>query len=102
MGISRPRIDRHIAEWTAHFGATPQARWPSRLFRHEALENAVRILQSGQLQSRNDAGEIIVRDVAPADIIAADVRAHAFARLYFRPKTPTQFHIEGIRKPGEC
>ena len=22
--------------------------------------------------------------------------------FYFRPKTPTQWHIEGIRKAGEC
>ena len=26
-------------------------------------------------------------------------RAHQFGRLYFRPRTPTQYWIEGIRKP---
>lgn len=102
MGISQGRIDRHVADWNARFGRTPKARWPSRLFRHESLENAVRVLRSGELRSRNDAADELVRDVAPAEIIGADHRAHQFARLYFRPKTPTQYHIEGIRKPTEC
>jgi hypothetical protein len=35
-------------------------------------------------------------------VIDARDHAHDSVRLYFRPKTPTQWHIEGIRKPGEC
>ncbi len=38
---------------------------------------------------------------APGVIDGRD-HAHDSVRLYFRPKTPTQWHIEGIRKPGEC
>ncbi len=28
--------------------------------------------------------------------------AHGRVRLYFRPRNPTQFHIEGIRKDADC
>lgn len=35
-------------------------------------------------------------------MIDARNHAHNRVRLYFRPKTPTQWHIEGIRKAGEC
>ena len=38
------------------------------------------------------------RDIAAAGVIDHSVRAHRFVRLYFRPRTPTQYHIEGIRK----
>jgi hypothetical protein len=40
-------------------------------------------------------------DIAGAVVIQNRDRAHQFARLYFRPRTPTQFHIEGIRKSGD-
>ena len=39
--------------------------------------------------------------MAPEEIINANNLAHGFARLYFRPRTPTQYRIEGIRKPNE-
>lgn len=42
------------------------------------------------------------RDVAAAGVIDNRTHTHNYARLYFRPRTPTQWHIEGIRKPGEC
>jgi hypothetical protein len=42
------------------------------------------------------------RDVAAVGVIDHSQRAHSFARLYFRPRTPTQYHIEGIRRAGEC
>ena len=35
-------------------------------------------------------------------MIDARNHAHGSARLYFRPRTPTQYHIEGIRKKDEC
>jgi hypothetical protein len=66
------------------------------------LENAVEILKSGELLSRNDAAGKIGRDIAGMGVIDASVRAHKYARLYFRPRTPTQYHVEGIRRPNEC
>ncbi len=76
--------------------------WPRYLFHHAPLENAVGILTSGHLLSRIDSDKIRPRDVAALGVIEYSQRAHQFARLYFRPRTPTQFHIEGIRRPGEC
>jgi hypothetical protein len=104
MGLSPDVVHAHIDHWKRHLGKgnRPHRRnWPARLFRHEPLENAVRILQSGVLLSRNDAATAIKRDIAPADIITSRAAAHGSARLYFRPKSPTQYHIEGIRKPNE-
>lgn len=104
MGLS-PRVARaHIDDWKERLarGNRPyRQHWPSRLFRHEPLENAVKILKSGVLLSRRDAASEIERDIAPADIIASSEAAHGFVRLYFRPKSPTQYRIEGIRKPNE-
>lgn len=73
--------------------------WPRYLFRHEAIENAISIIGAGALLSRNEAAGYL--NIAAPDIIAQNDRAHAFARLYFRPRTPTQYHIEGIRKRVE-
>ena len=48
--------------------------------------------------SRNDAGKAGFLDVAGAGIIDHRSAAHNYGRLYFRPRTPTQYSIEGIRK----
>ncbi len=104
MGLSPDVVRLHIDYWEHHLskGNRPYRRhWPSRLFRHEPLESAVKILQSRVLLSRREAAGEIERDIAPADIIASTAAARDSVRLYFRPKSPTQYHIEGIRKPNE-
>ncbi|MGR9171991.1 DarT ssDNA thymidine ADP-ribosyltransferase family protein [Rhizobium sp. KDH_Rht_773_N] len=78
-----------------------RSNWPRYLFHHSPLQNAVSILRSGQLCSRNDPTNPHPIDVAAAGVIDASHAAHDFVRIYFRPCTPTQYHIEGIRKPGE-
>lgn len=102
MGITQVTAQTHIQTWQTHLANTNRPHrqtWPSRLFRHEPLENAVGMLRSGQLLSRNSAAGQIQRDIAPPNIIAHRGFAKDYVRLYFRPKTPTQYHIEGIRKP---
>lgn len=104
MGISPGFIDAHITEWEARLNTPFQAyraKWPSRLFHHAALENAARILRSGKLLSRIDSKDVRAVDVAPVELIGYRTHAHRFARLYFRPRTPTQYRIEGIRKSSE-
>ena len=105
MGLSPKLIQSHLDTWSARLKKTGnrpyRQHWPSRLFRHEPLENAVRILQSGKILSREDSKGQIVRDIAPQEIIMHSDAAHHFVRLYFRPKNPTQYRIEGIRKPEE-
>ncbi|MEX0943642.1 MAG: DarT ssDNA thymidine ADP-ribosyltransferase family protein [Pseudomonadales bacterium] len=61
------------------------------------------ILARGSLLSRMHAEEegVVENDIAPQDIIDNRSDAHSRVRLYFRPRTPTQFHIEGIRKPKD-
>lgn len=104
MGLSPDVANAHIDHWTKQLSKGNRRyrrHWPSRLFRHEPLENAVKILRSGVLLSRSDAAGEIERDIAPEEIIGRRTTAYGSARLYFRPRTPTQYHIEGIRKPNE-
>lgn len=102
MGISIVRHEQHLSEWIPRFG-NYKKKWPKNLFRHEPIENAIKILKNGFLSSRSDAENsgAIINDIAPVEIISNRADAHASVRLYFRPRTPTQFHIEGIRKPDD-
>lgn len=105
MALSTRFIDEHIAKWEAELDKPwypYRKKWPSRLFHHAPLENAAAILLDGNLRSRADPGNQRGRDVAAAGVIDNRDDAHQFGRLYFRPKTPTQWHIEGIRRPEEC
>ena len=63
----------------------------------------VEILRSGQLLSRKMASEkgAIQTDIAPTTILEHDQRSLCYTRLYFRPRTPTQFHIQGIKPAAE-
>ncbi len=104
MGLSPGVVRAHIDYWEHHLSKGNRSyrrHWPARLFRHEPLENAALILKSGVLLSRRDAAGKIVRDIAPTAIIGRRTVAHDKVRLYFRPKSPTQFHMEGISRPTE-
>lgn len=105
MALSDTFVAAHIAHWEQALTISdyPYRRhWPSCLFHHAPFENAVSILSTGMLRSRNDPANPRPRDVAAQGVNQARIHAHDRVRLYFRPKTPTQYHIEGIRKPGEC
>lgn len=77
-----------------------RAKWVSYLYHYSEIANAVQILTSGQVSCRahlEKAGTLPV-DIASTEIISqtsADVKG--FVRLYFRPLTPTQYHMEGFR-----
>jgi hypothetical protein len=105
MALTHDEADAHVRAWeeTLAGSSYPHRRhWPSRLFHHSPLENAVRILLEGVIRSRRDPGNALPRNIAGRGVIDIRDDAHNFVRFYFRPKTPTQFHIEGIRKPEEC
>lgn len=105
MALSAAFVDAHIRDWEARLVGPSfphRSKWPSRLFHHSPIENIVRILNSGQLLSRNDSVNVRARDVAADGIIGLRQEAHECVRLYFRPRTPTQYHIEGIRRRTEC
>jgi hypothetical protein len=105
MALSEAYVKAHIQRWEQELNKpyyVHRQHWPRHLFHHAPIENAVGILSSGQLLSRNDSDAVRPLDVAAPGVIDASPRAHVFARLYFRPRTPTQYHIEGIRRAGEC
>ena len=104
MVVTAALLNAHIEEWEVRLCGSymsHRGKWPSRLFHHAPIENAASILRDATLLSRVESEGRRVRDVAAAGVIQSRDRAHHFARLYFRPRTPTQFHIEGIRKPNE-
>ena len=74
--------------------------WTSFCFHFTNLNNAVSILQSGMLVSRNKALEsgIMENENASTDVInQTDEEWKQYVRLYFRPRTPTQYNNEGFR-----
>lgn len=78
--------------------------WPLYLFHCSDITNVVKILRSGELLSRAELQRrrLTFNDIASRDVIAnTDLSKLEFARLYFRPRTPTQFRNEGMRPPSE-
>lgn len=74
--------------------------WTSFCFHFTNLNNAVSILQNGMLVSRNKALEsgIMENENASIDVISqTDEEWKQYVRLYFRPRTPTQYNNEGFR-----
>ena len=78
--------------------------WPACLFHCTDITNVVSILRQGEIVSRNRitaAGQLPM-DIASPDVIeGTDSRWPGYVRLYFRPKTPTQYNNEGFRPVGQ-
>ena len=78
--------------------------WPTCLFHCTDIKNVVSILRQGEIVSRNriTATGLLPMDIASPDIIeGTDSRWPGCVRLYFRPKTPTQYDNEGFRPVGQ-
>ena len=106
MGLSRAVFEAHLKGWSEELRRTNRPYreyWPSHLFRHEPVQTAATILQTGHLLSRNDANrEAPDRpDIAAPEVIATTGAAYDKARLYFRPLNPTQYWVEGVRSEEE-
>lgn len=74
--------------------------WPRFLFHFTNIDNAVKILESGFLMSRaklEQTGEMETDNASPMIIGQTDDRWKEYVRLYFRPRTPTQYRNEGFR-----
>lgn len=77
--------------------------WPKFFYHFTDVHNAVSILKTGWLYSRGKAVEnhLMATDNASRMVInLTNSGVEQLARLYFRPKTPTQYHNEGY-KPTE-
>lgn len=97
------RIRRHLqALRQAAWLGEARRWWPSYLFHFTDVLNAVNILEGGKLVCRSQAK--MAKDIASAQVInQTDAAWKDYVRLYFRPRTPTQFHNEGFRpcqQPG--
>lgn len=81
-----------------------RASWPDYLFRFDNIDAAAKILNSGKVLSRSAAltAGVMPRDSASPSVIAQTAdRWKQYVRLYFRPRTPTQFDAEGFRPVGQ-
>lgn len=79
---------------------TSQQWWPAFLFHCTDVRNVVNILRTGEMLSRTRALTLrqLQVDIASEEIIArTDKTWQDYVRLYFRPKTPTQYRNEGFR-----
>ena len=74
--------------------------WPHYVFFFADLPNALRILEGGKLLCRNQAN--IAIDTGSEAVLGhtADEWKNC-VRLYFRPRTPTQYQVEGFRPPSQ-
>ena len=94
-------LRQHIEELrrTSWIGPARQW-WPQVLFHCTDALNVANILRQGEILSRAQAaatGEL-QRDIASPQVIAGtDPQWQDYVRLYFRPKTPTQYRNEGFR-----
>ena len=101
MALTSQFANEHIAEWSHRLQRAYypfRSEWPSGIFRHDPLQNIAQVLNTGQLLSRAEAGNAMAIDAAEAEIVNRRDEAHSFVRMYFRPRTPTQYRIEGIKK----
>lgn len=74
--------------------------WPKYLFHFSDINNIISILETNHLYSRNLAikKDLLIVDIASEEVISkTKYEIKNFVRLYFRPKTPTQYRNEGIR-----
>ena len=74
--------------------------WPKYVFRFDDIQNAVRILQSGKVLCRAQRGEAL-ETASQAVLEHTEQTWKNHVRLYFRPRTPTQYQVEGFRPQGQ-
>jgi len=74
--------------------------WPYYIYHFTNIDNAVQILNNGFIYSRNNAlnmGLMESDNASPQVIEQTNDQWADYVRLYFRPRTPTQFNNEGFR-----
>lgn len=74
--------------------------WPAYLFHCTDVLNVVNILRQGEILSRTQVAATgqLQRDIASPEVIEHTApQWQDYVRLYFRPRTPTQYRNEGFR-----
>lgn len=105
MSVQKPDADQ-IRRFLTTLSQSPwllrdeRRWWPGFVFHYTDLHNAVKILRDGYLYCRKyleDTNQLPV-DSGSQRVLAGTANSiKEYVRLYFRPQTPTQFHVEGIR-----
>jgi hypothetical protein len=98
----RVDIENHIRHWSASLGNL--GWWPKFVYHFTDVLNAVSILETGCLYSRSEASRLglMQSENASPEIIQSTRPEHLqYVRLYFRPRTPTQYRNEGIRPKNQ-
>ena len=80
----------NIVEFIHRFPCTPRA------YHFTHMSNALKIIKSMKLQSRNFAEGNFTNSAGSN--VHRTAKAHRFARFYFAPKSPTQFYNECLGK----
>lgn len=78
---------------------TERRWWPQFVFHYTDIQNAARVLQDGYLYSRKrleDTRRLMVSSGSPKVLSGTSSTIKDCVRLYFRPKTATQYYTEGI------
>lgn len=73
--------------------------WPRFLFHYTDVLNAIQILKDGRLYSRSRAEHLQKLTVSSGSrqvLGHTDPSIRDSVRFYFRPKTPTQYQVEGV------
>jgi len=92
------KIKDHIEYWSGSLSG--HSWWPRYVYFFTDLRNAVSILEKNCLLSRDQAESLGYIEVngASQEIISQTIEERRkFVRLYYRPRTPTQYRCEGIR-----
>lgn len=68
-----------------------------RIYHFTHLYNAIEVIKSRKILSRDRAIELgLLRFDSAGSVIGRSSKAHAYARFYFRPGTPTQYYNEAL------
>lgn len=100
----RELIENKLQELARSYRSDSRRWWPNYLFHYTALQNVVSILEHGILYSRKEANRLRLLEMDGASPSVLSITSDAikdFVRLYFRPKTPTQYSNEGIRPKNQ-
>jgi hypothetical protein len=97
-------IAAFMRELPRDLGLDPRrAIWTRYIYHYTDVQNAAKILLGGHLLSRHQCKKtgVTFHDAAHQEIIEQSKSAHRYVRLYFRPRTPTQYKMEGINTPEQ-
>ena len=104
MKTDAEEIVSFVGELEHKLAGTTRSFWPRHLFRVDSVRAVARILENNTLYSRSraQARGLMDHDAASPSVIAnAPAWLKDYVRLYFRPKTPTEFQSEGFRAKAD-